>query len=106
MLLPRAWPTSTTGSILVNEISFLPGPGSQLFNEQQLVSPDGTVLVSFLVGPGSHLMWEPFPGEGIVGPCYGRIRVLPDGEWQVRAYFPFGYPGPPGEIPQEALNGV
>lgn len=75
------------------------------FHEQQLVRPDGVVLVSFMVPPGHKIMFVPEPGFDIVGPCYGRVREMPDGEWLVIAYFPYGWPGPMGPIPQEGLDG-
>jgi hypothetical protein len=77
-------------------------PGA--FHEQQLVRPDGMVLVSFTSAPGMSISWTPEPGFGIAGPCYGRVRVLPDGQWLVIAYFPEGWPGPAALPPQEVLD--
>lgn len=71
------------------------------FREQQLVRMDGAVLVSFVVPPGQQIIWEPEPGLDIVGPCAGRVRVLPGGPWLVLAYFPAGYPRPLGAWPQD-----
>jgi hypothetical protein len=74
------------------------------FHEQQLVRPDGTVLVSILRAPGTKVMFIPEPGFDIVGACYGRVRELPDGQWLVIAYFPQGWPGPAEPPPQEVLD--
>lgn len=70
--------------------------------EYQLVRMDGTVLVSFL-GPLDHaVMWQPEPGFEIWGACAGRYRIVPDGPWIVRAYYPDGFPGPRGPWPEGA----
>lgn len=70
------------------------GPVSDGFTDQELVRPDGTVLVQFVAPPNTVIRWEPPLGFDIVGLCYGRIRHLPDGEWMVIACFPEGFPGP------------
>lgn len=73
--------------------------------EQQLVRMDGTVLVSFVVPPGQRLYYVPPLGFDVVGPCAGRVRVLPDGPWFVLAYFPDGWPGPEGPWPGDRIIG-
>ncbi len=69
--------------------------------EYQLVRMSGTVLVSFLSPLDSALYWLPAPGMEIQEPCAGRYRIVPDGPWIVRAYYPEGYPGPQGEWPAD-----
>ncbi len=71
--------------------------------ERQIVRLDGTVIVSVLSGHGLTV-WLETPGrERIEGPCAGRVRMLPDGPWVVRAYFPDGYPGDTSGWPLEEL---
>lgn len=75
------------------------------FREEQLVRPDGGVLISIVAAPGQKIMWWPEPEFEIWGPCYGRVRLVnPVSQWLVIAYFPEGYPGPTGPFPQEAID--
>ena len=70
--------------------------------EYQLVRMSGTVLVSFLSPLDSAIYWAPPSGMEIWGPCAGRYRIVPDGSWIVRAYYPDGFPGPQGPWPEGA----
>ena len=82
-------------------------PDQMAFVEYQLVRMNGAVLVSFLSPLSSALYWIPAAGMEIWDACAGRYRVLPDGPWIVRAYYPEGFPGPQGEWPEGAeLTGI
>lgn len=78
--------------------------GGPYGSEQQLVRLDGTVLVSFVVPAGQRMYYMPPLGMDIQGPCAGRVRDLPRGDWHVLAYFPEGWPGPAEPWPGNALN--
>ena len=79
-----------------------PQPDPMAFIEYQLVRMNGAVLVSFLSTLYEALEWLPVPGFAPQGPCAGRYRIVPDGPWIVRAYYPDGFPGPQGPWPEGA----
>jgi hypothetical protein len=90
----------------MSELARLDDLISDRTREQQLVRPDGGVLLSIIVGPGMNAYWYPPPWmDYIIGPCYGRARYLdPVSEFVVFKYFPEGYPGPEGPFPQEGIE--
>jgi hypothetical protein len=86
----------------MSELAAVPEPEPWRAVEYQLVRMTGSVLVSFLGTLDSAVWWTPAPGFEIAGPCAGRYRIVPDGPWVVRAYYPEGFPGPRGEWPEGA----
>lgn len=60
--------------------------------EHQWIRENGTVIISFVTPAEAPIYWEPAPWERIYGSCSRRARVLPDGQWQILAEFPDGYP--------------
>jgi hypothetical protein len=77
-----------------------PEPEPWRLVEYQVVRLDGAALVSFLSPLDHAVMWLPESGFEIRDPCAGRYRVVPDGPWIVRAYYPQGFPGPQGPWPE------
>lgn len=77
-----------------------PEPGALI--EYQLVRMNGAVIVQFVSTLNQAMMWLPEPGFAPQGPCAGRYRLLPDGPWIVRAYYPDGYPGRQAPWPEDA----
>ena len=77
-------------------------PDPMAMAQYELVRMNGNVLVQFVLALDQLLTWVPEPGWGIGGPCAARYRILPDGPWIVYAFYPDGYPGPRGALPQDA----